>query len=129
MQGMSGNSTSRLLESPHFCFVTSKELILSSMKLFTGAPEVYGEAHVPDLITSLHVHLRELMRHLETMSLVMNFSGSSDVRVREKNEARARRSRSRAAATSTANLKASFSAFMIAKLSSDCSAFSEKISA
>ena len=53
------------------------------MKLFAGAPEVHGETHVPDLITSLDVHLRELMRHLGTMSPVMSSSGSSDVSVRD----------------------------------------------
>ena len=75
--------TSRILGGPHSCSVILKRLILSSMKLFAGAPEVHGETHVPDLITSLDVHLRELMRHLGTMSPVMSSSGSSDVSVRD----------------------------------------------
>ena len=80
---MDVSPTSRVLWGPHSCSVILKALILSSMKLFAGAPEVYGETHVPDLITSLDLHLRALTRHLGTMSPVMNSSSSSDVCVRD----------------------------------------------
>ena len=56
---------------------------MSSMKTFACAPEVHGETHVPDFITRSEVHLRELMRHLGTMSSVMSSSGGSDVGVRD----------------------------------------------
>ena len=80
---MDVSPTSRILGGPHSCSVILKGLILSSMKLFAGAPEIHGETHVPDLITSLDVHLRELMRHLGTMSTIMSSSNSSNVCVRD----------------------------------------------
>ena len=80
---MDVSPTSRILGGPHFCSVISKGLILSSMNLFASAPEVHGETHVLHVITSLDVHLRELMRHLETMSPVISSSGSSDVSFRD----------------------------------------------
>ena len=68
---------------------------MSSMKSFACAPEVHGKTHVPDFITRSEVHLRELMRHLGTMSSVMSSSGGSDVGVRdgEFNDARTYSSR------------------------------------
>ena len=49
-----------------------------------GAPEVYGETDVFDLIKSLIVHLRKLMRHLGTMSPVVSSSSRSDASVRDR---------------------------------------------
>ena len=80
---MDVSPTSRVLGGPHSSSTILKRLILSSMKLFAGTPEVHGETHVPDLITGLDVHLRELMRHLGTVSPVMSSSGSRDVSVRD----------------------------------------------